>query len=245
MTNDYRCIKENFIIWRVFAWAGPLYLGGLLIFWGLVAGYIPAPAQYWSAQEITQFFLDNNIRIRTGMVGTMFIAPFYYLWSLVICSLMRRIEGQNGLLSQVEFVGGIATAFVTLVFGWMFLTASFRTELRSPEDIQLLSDLGWLFFDMTIMVTLLQMCAFGTALLLDKREVKLFPTWLAWFTYGVAATFLTAYLMPFFVSGPFAWHGLVTYWVVLSGFFIWMLLTCYYIFPAIKKVEQEDGQLYR
>lgn len=231
----------RFFIWKLCAWAGPLYLVGLIFFWGILGNNIPAPRQYWSADEVVEFFLSNNIQIRIGMVGTLFVAPFYFVWSQAISAVMREIEGPDGFLAPLENVGGIATAFVTLAFALMWLTASVRTELRSPQDIQLLLDLGWHIFDMTIMVTLIQMCAVGGAILMDRRPQPLFPTWLGWLSFAAASTFLTAFLMPFFPDGPFAWHGLVTYWLVLNAFFIWMVFMCYYLFSAIDKVRQEKA----
>ncbi|MGQ7863984.1 hypothetical protein ACUN0G_32605 [Pseudomonas sp. 32A] len=229
-----------FRVWRLCAWAGPVYLVGLVAFWGLLAGFLPAPPQYLNAQQISEFFLANNLKIRAGMVGTLFVAPLYYVWSLVISAVIKKIEGPDGLLAQLEFVGGIATAFVTLGFSIMWLTASVRTSLRSPQDIQLLSDIGWFIFDTTIMVTAIQMCAFGGAIFMDRRTQPLLPKWLGWATFAIAATFIAAYIMPFVEDGPFAWHGLITYWVVLSSFFAWMVLTSILLFPAIRQVEQES-----
>jgi hypothetical protein len=227
-------------VWRICAWAGPIYLVGLVGFWGLLAGFVPAPPQYLNAEQITGFFLADNLRIRAGMVGTLFVAPLYFVWSLAISAIMKKIEGPDGLLAQLEFVGGIATAFVTLGFSIMWLTASVRTELRAPQDIQLLVDLGWFIFDTTIMVTAIQMVAFAGALLMDKRATPLLPKWLAWYSLASAATFVAAFIMPFVQDGPFAWHGIITYWVVLSSFFVWMAATSFYLFGAVKRVEQES-----
>jgi hypothetical protein len=242
MKNIYPANPDTvFLVWRLCAWAGPLYLVGLIAFWGLLAGFVPAPPMSLNAQQITAHFIENNLGIRAGMVGTLFIAPFYFVWSLVIAAIMKKIEGPDGLLAKLEFVGGIATALVTIGFAIMWLMASFRTAQRAPEDIQLLHDMGWMIFDTTIMVTLIQMAAFGGAILMDKRREPLLPKWLAWLSFAVATTFLAAYLMPFVLEGPFAWNGIVTYWVVLTSFFIWMQVVCYYLFGAIGKVQRESA----
>lgn len=240
--NSVRHTAAVFRAWRLCAWAGPVYLVGLVGFWGLLAGFVPAPPQHLNAQQITDFFLANNLKIRAGMVGTLFVAPLYFVWSLVISAVMKKIEGPDGVLAQLEFVGGIATAFVTLGFSLMWLTASVRTALRSPEDIQLLHDLGWFIFDTTIMVTAIQMCAFGAAIFMDKRAKPLLPGWLGWASFAIAATFVAAFIMPFVQDGPFAWHGLITYWLVLTTFFLWMVVTSVLLFPAIRDVERESAR---
>jgi len=232
-------VTMRFQLWRLCAWAGPLFIVGLLVFWGLVAGYVPPPPQYWSAQEVADFFARNNLGIRTGMVGVAFIAPFYFVWSSVISRLMQRIEGPEGVLSNIELMGGVCTAIVTQGFAVMWLAASFRTAERSIQDLQLLMDLGWFIFNSTFMVTSLQMIALGLAIILDPRAAPLFPRWLGWCSCAVPTTFLPVLLMPFFMHGPFPWHGLLTYWVGLSAYFLWSVPACYFVLAAVGKVERE------
>jgi hypothetical protein len=229
-----------FRIWKMSAWSGAIYATIGLTFWAIIAGFLPAPHESLNAHEIKDFFLAHETRIRIGMVGYMFIATLYLPWSVVIAQLMQRIEGPHGLLNRIEFFGGIATVFTTLFSGVMWLTASFRTAGRSPQDIQLLSDAGWFIFDMTFVVTLIQMVALGTAIVVDGRAKPYFPTWLGWFCYLMAFTFVPLVVMPFFQTGPFAWHGLFNYWIALGAFFIFIYTMTYYVYAAVKRVEVEE-----
>ena len=231
--------KINFSIWRVCTWCGPIFLLGLLVCWTGLGKFFPPPPQYWSADEVVQFYLKDNLQIRAGMVGVMFFGGFYMVWSAVLARIIRRIEGPDGVLSVIEMMGGLATTMVIELFGAVWLTASFRTEMRSPQDIQLLQDLGWFIFDMTFMVTFAQMVAFGIAILIDKRPTPLFPRWLGWLSIWAGSVFLPEVFMPFFMNGPFSWHGVISYYVALSPFFIWISVSCYYMFDAINLIERE------
>ena len=231
--------QTSFLMWRVCAWSGPVFVVGFLVFWAIIAKFLPAPPQYWSADEVFNFYMQRNLQIRAGMVGVLFFAPFYFVWSAVLSRIMRHIEGPDGVLASVELLGGVCTTVITLGLGVMWLGASFRTAARTPQDVQLLHDLGWLYFDSTFMVTFLQLAALGTCILIDERQIPLFPRWLGWASYATASISLVILLMPFFDHGPFAWQGLLTYWTDLGAFFVWAIVTMYATFAAIGKLEKE------
>lgn len=231
----------NLIVWRVAAWSGPVFLLALTLFWGVIAGYIPAPPQDWTPAQIAAKFTEHNTAVKVGMVGTLFFAPCYFVWTTLVSRLIQRMEGPNGLLSQIELLGGALTAFIAQLFPACWLAGAFHIADRRPQDVLLMHDLGWIFFNMTFVVTFVQMIGFGSAILTDPRRRSLFPRWLAWVSYGCAATFLVVVLMPFVKNGPFAWNGLLTYWVALIGYWSWAVLAMYFVFPAIRRIQQEDA----
>lgn len=239
MSTHSMAATPDFRTWRVAAWGGPVFIFGFLIFWAVIGKYFPPPPQDWSAEEIYRFYVDHNLQLRVGMTGVLFFAPFYFVWSAVISRLIQRIEGQDGVLSYIELMGGVCTAIVALGLGVMWLAAGFRIDARSPQDVQLLHDVGWLIFNMTFMVTFIQMIGFGTAVLIDRRSTPLYPRWLGWLSYWAALSFLVVLAMPFVMRGPFAWHGLLTYYVALGAYFVWALVAMFCTFGAIGRVEHE------
>lgn len=238
---DNKLTPTNLVIWRIAAWCGPVFLIGLLVFWGLLAGYVPAPPQDWTAAQLMAKYTEHNTAIKVGMVAVLMLIPFYFVWSSLVSKVIQRIEGPSGVLSNVELVGGTVTAITGLLFSACWLVAAFRIADRTPQDVQLMHDLGWMFFDVTFMAPGAQMIAFGTLPFIDRREKPLFPRWLGWVTYAGAATFICIALLPFVKNGPFAWNGLLTYWLALGMFFVWMVLAMYFVFPAIRRIADEDG----
>lgn len=237
--HDETVVPNPFTGWRVGIWAGLVWIATFAIFWGGVARFLPPPPQYWTTDEVVAFFTQYNWRIRLGMTAIMFLAPLYCVWTALNSRFIQAIEGPNGLLALVEQMGGVLTAMVVLGMGTFWLAASFRIDARTHQDIHLLSDVAWLIFNMTVGVTIVQMLSFGTAMLLDRRPAPLFPRWLGWLAYLVSSTFLFALFVPFVMRGPVAWHGLLTFYVVLGLFFPWMALCCWYSFAAIRQLEGE------
>jgi len=217
-----------------------VYCGlGLAGFAGL-AGFWPPPAEHLNAVQITAYFHDQGNALRIGMVLMAVGAPFYYVWSAVLSKVISRIEGPMGVLSTVELLGGLLTAWVTVTPAIIWLTASFRPESRSPETVQMLYDLGWIFFDLTFACSLLQSLGLGFAILRDRRAEPLFPHWIAWLSFLTGATFVPLVLLPFFRSGPFAWQGLINFWAVFVVFFVLIAVVTPYAWKALRRLEAED-----
>jgi len=231
--------SSTYRVWRGALWCGAAYMAVGLVCWAIVAKFLPAPHESWTADQVKHFFSSSEHRVRAGLIGYIFIGPLYVPFSLVIARIMRQIEGPGGILNQLEFFGGIGTALVTQFSGVLWLAASFRTGSRSASEVMLLHDVGWFFFDMTFAVTLVQFCAFGIAILLDRRAEPLLPRWLSWLSFAVAATFLPLLVMPFTVHGPFAWGGLFNYYVALGGFFVWIAVVFVYARRAVDRLERE------
>jgi len=229
----------TFTIWRVGAWLGVVYMVLGLLSWCVVAKFLPPPAQSLDADGIKAFFLDDQYRIRAGLIVYITVGPLYAGFSIVISRILLRIEGPQGILHQIEFYGGVLTAIVTQFSGIFWLAASFRTETRSAQDIQLLHDVGWFIFDMTFMVTTLQFAAFGVAVLLDRRATPLFPKWTTWLSFAAGGAFIPLLVMPFLTTGPFAWNGLFNYYIALGGFFVWIAVVFFHALKAISRVERE------
>lgn len=231
--------RSTFIMWRAGLWSGVVYCVLGLFFWAIIARFLPPPHQSWDADRVKLFFSDQP-RVLIGIVGYCFIAPLWAPMSIALARIMSRIEGRDGILHQVEFYGGIGTSFITLFSGVAWMVAAYQPETRSAESIKLFSDFGWLIFNMTAMVTFVQYVSFGICIFLDRRAAPLLPRWLAYLSFMVSATFLPISLMPFFPNSPFAWNGLMTYWVALGLFFAWVPFALTAAFKAVRRIEREE-----
>lgn len=230
-----------YVSWRLCAWAGPVFLLGYILSWGLMGYNVPPLDPGIAQSDLHRHYLDNSVRIRAAMVLSLFFAPFYFVFSAVLSRVLQKVEGQAGPLSLIEQMGGLLTTVVLLVGGVSWLTAAHRVDERTPEIIRQLHDFGWMFFDTTFMCTSLQMLGMAGVIFTDRRVQPLLPRWLGWFSLFVALLFVPLMLMPFFLSGPFAWNGVFNYWVGFSGFFWWVLFLCIHVFKAITRIEAESA----
>lgn len=196
-------------------------LGVLLMFVGLLtAGYIPAVPADYSATEVAAFYRDGTNLIRLGIVLTLIGFMVWGPLIVVITRQMLRIRPEQKALAYLQFGVGLASWQFLLVPLLVLAAATFRPE-RNPEVKQALHDLGWI---MPFMPFVLQSFAIALAVLLDTGPTPVFPRWLAYFNLLECFLFLPAMLLTFFKTGPFAYHGLLVFWVPLGVFGLWMLV---------------------
>ena len=240
MNPTLQSIQQKYSLWRICAWAGPVFLVGYVLTWAILGYNVPPDEPSQSLAELYSHYLNNSVRIRLAFVGSVFFIPFYFVFSSVLSRIMQKIEGADGPLSIVEQMGGATTTVVGMVAGICWLTAGYRVEERSAEIVRTLHDFGWLFFDTTYMVTGLQMISMAIVFLSDRRAQPLIPRALSWYSIAVVAAFLPLSLLPFFYSGPFAWSGVFCYFVSLGSWFVWVTVLCVYTFKAIGRLEGEE-----
>ncbi|MGW3953030.1 hypothetical protein ACWEKM_19415 [Streptomyces sp. NPDC004752] len=82
----------------------------------------------------------------------------------------------------------------------------------------------------------------GVAILADKRPTPLLPRWSAYLSFWMAFLFLPSMLLTFFKTGPgpFAWNGILSFWVAAGAFGAWFLAMTYLMVRAASRLD-DDG----
>jgi hypothetical protein len=233
-------IARNYTTWRICVWCGWIFLAGYLASWGILGFNVPTLEPSIAQADLYTHYVTHSARIRLAFGLSVFFMPFYFVMSAVISRVMQRIEGPDGPFAIVEQMGGALTVVTGQVAGIAWLVGAFRVQERGPAIVRTLYDFGWLYFDMTFMITTLQMFAMAYVFLSDKRAVPLFPSWISWLSIFVGFSFVMLLLLPFLITGPFAWNGLFNYWVTLGGFFAWCMALLIYLSRAINRLEREE-----
>lgn len=220
------------------AWAGPVFL--LLFFIGFwpISKFFPPHLPSASAAEIAAIYQQDTNMIRLGllvmMIGSAFLAPFV----AVISIQMKRIEGQFPVLAYTQLGSGALGVLILTIPIMVFTATAFRPE-RSAELTQLFNDLGWMMFVMPFGPAVIQSLAIGLAILSDKRPQPVFPRWLGFFNFWVAVLFLPSGLLTFYKLGPFAWNGLIAFWIPTIVFGAWFMVMFPMLLKAIKSQALE------
>jgi hypothetical protein len=229
----------NRTVHRFCAWSGTLCLGLMVVGFILFAGFIPARSPSQSAQQTAQFLLENRDMIKWGLIIAMFAAPLLMPFAVSISIHMRRIEGRYPALAMTELGLGaiLVLEFIYLIFFWQ--TATFRAD-RAPELIQLLDDMGWIPFVGLTSTIVLQVMVFGVAILLDRREHPLFPRWLGYYNLWVALMLLPGTFNVFYQTGPLSRNGIIAWYIPLTVFATWLLITSFYLSRAVATMADDE-----
>jgi len=204
---------------------------GIISGWALIAlmgtGFllgdlIPPPGPY-DAATTAAFYHDHVDLKRFAVIclivgGTMFI-PF----GAAIADRLRRVDGIGPVLAMSQIGASIATATLMMVFGPMLLVALQRPDMPD-STYQLLNHVAWMAWAGLWQPGALQALVAGVAIFSDKSPTPVFPRWVAWYSLFMAFGSLTGSLIPFVISGPFAWNGVMGFWVAAVVYFAWFAI---------------------
>ncbi len=222
-------------------YGGPVGIFIWMIGFVFFAHMVPPPAPSMGAQEIADFFNGNQNGIRIGLVLTLIGATITGPWAAVIATQLKRIEGRYSPLAYTELGMGMLGVLLFLSPVFILQTAAYR-EGRSPSEMLLLSDLAWIPFVGAWTCAAVQNIAIAVAIFHD-REQKVYPRWVGYFNLWMATLFTPGTLLYFFKTGPLAWNGVLTWWVVLAAFCVWFVVMFVMTLRAIRNQEDESEVL--
>ena len=212
----------------------------ILIFYqlfGLIFGYLtmimrpPIPGPTLSSDGIIAFTLGNAGHMLAGTVLLAVFLGFASMGTGVIVVQMRRMSGPGPVLAYAYLACGAAAALPGCYFcGLLFSVAAFRPN-RDPQILALLYDMGFVGFIGCLGCFITQYVAFAIAIFLDKRAI--FPKWLGYVTIWNLATELVAAPVWIFRRGPYAWNGLISFYLGVLVFVVWIVCVIVYLKRAI------------
>jgi hypothetical protein len=216
---------------RVLAWSGVLltvlFLGGFLI-----AGWLPPLHPRDSVHKTAQIFSDNRTRIRLGMLVCLLSSALATTWAAAIALQLRRIPRVGRTFAYLALAAGLLSTIEFIVPYMIWEAAAYR-PLESPEMTRRLNDLAWLMFDGVNGTVVLQAATIGVAVLLDSGDDPIFPRWFGFFNLWAAFLITPSAVCVLVKSGPLAWNGIISWWLVLTVFCVWILVDSAMVLSAI------------
>jgi hypothetical protein len=216
------------------AWCGPAFLVTFVFFWGVLGHNLPNPSPALSAADLTARYLANLNEIRLGFIVSLITVVLYMPWTALLSAQMANIEGRYPVLSFLQLLGGGLTVMVVSFSAFFWVAAAFRPE-RDPSIFQLLTDLGWLCIDLQYACTTLQMVAAALVGLGDKSKTPLFPRWVCFLTIWCGLSFLPASLTGVLKTGPFAWNGVLSYYIPYACWLGWYTTASIYMIKEVRR----------
>lgn len=207
-----------------------------LIGWVLLARMVPPPSPMDTQAEIARFYGDNLIGVRIGMVVAIFASALLLPWGGAICGQMLRMEGRRAPLTWawIAAQGCVVIEFVYPCTFW--LVAAFRPD--DASRVQTFNDLGWLPFLGIVCTGMFQMVALAVLTLRDGRPEPVYPRWFGYFQLWCALGVGFTFGVWIFKTGPLAWNGLLGFWVPVSVYFVWVIVTTITTARAIRNDDE-------
>lgn len=208
-------------VMRLCVWSGIVLVFMTAVGFGGFMGYVPPPAASMTADQTLAFVRENQQSILAGGALCTFFWSFWVTWAAPIVLYIRRMERAPVLtIAAAANVGGGAAVITTIAVSWTVM--AFRAE--SAQIVQAFNDLGFFLFLYTWPPFGIFMGIIALAIFRDKNAIPTFPRWVAYYNILAALGMCPASLMGFFKTGPFAYHGILAFWLVAIDFFVWMLV---------------------
>jgi hypothetical protein len=161
-------------------------------------------------------------------------------FSATVTVQLRRVEGRHSVLAFTQLALAALTPLLAIIPLMFQAAAAFRPGERSPELIQVLSDLTWMPFIGAWFTVVPQWLVTGIVILGDQREHPVFPRWAGYANLWLAFMSIPSTGLYFFKTGPFSWTGVLSFWFAALAFFIWALAMTVVLLRAIS-AQAADG----
>lgn len=186
--------------------------------------------------EIVTFMQSHNLLIACAVLTLVFgLAPVSNACYLIQIKRMSV----SPVFRYCVMMGATTGTIVGMLFAmFCFGLGAFRPGY-DPAILAMLYDFGYLAFIGSLGCFCIMWLAFGLAIILDENNIL--PKWLGYYTVWQYVTELMAAPVWIAKSGPFAWNGLMTFWLAMTLYVSWQLIVYACIFRAIK--NQPDDEL--
>lgn len=200
-----------------FAWCGPIFVITYLIFWIGLGHNLPPPnfMGMTGAELVSEYYAKYQSDIKLGMSVTTLVGLLYMAWSCTLAAMMKDDEAGSSVFSNLELAGGLLTGWLLAFCPAIWLSCAVFVHEVDPNVVKLVHGFTWFIFDMTYMITTLQLTGLGLYTVFNRKQT-IFPAWAGWAAITVGIIFLPLTLVPYVSSGPFTVAGLWNFYIVFG-----------------------------
>jgi len=210
-------------------WCAPIFSVLIAIGWlGFAHFWQPAAADL-SAEATKQFF---TVTYRDGMLlGNSILivgCAFLVVASIQFGLMLADIEGRRPLWSITAAVSGILIAVIVFLNGGFWIGAAYRQE-AGADIVVALNDTAWFGFLLGWVFLSLQMIATAMVALGEASAEPTIPRWISKASIAGAILLACAGGPAFTKSGPFAYHGLLGFYMPMVIWGVWLDLHAWFL----------------
>jgi len=209
---------------------------------GIAHFYQPAPADLGLAGTHEWYSQINTTGTLIGCTLFYIAAGILVPGSIQFGIMLSKMEGRFPLWSLTTAVCGIFISLIIFFNACTWIVAAYRPEFGA-DVIQALNDWAWMGFLLGWFYLAVEMAASAIVELSDSRDVPMVPRPVAWATLAGAITLMTAAGPAFFKSGPFAYHGLLGFYLPVLIWGVYLNGTAYLMYQELCREEQAAGRV--
>lgn len=224
---------------RILLWWGLTFTLIYGLVWWRLFHMMPPPTAKWSADEIARFYVEHGSDIKLGATIAGWTSGFMVPIAVVVAIQISRHEKGRPVWAATALAGGTLMSIPLALPPIFWGTAAF-TPTRAPEITAIMHELAMLTFVTTDQYYIFMWVAIAVIGLIPSAvRHSPFPRWFGYYTAWTALMFETGAVAFMTRSGPFAWNGLLAFWLPVVTFFAWIVVMAVQLFKAIAGQSQE------
>ncbi len=200
----------------------------------LMTRVMPPPKPWWDQARVVQWFSDNHDGLLWGFGIIFLISGLVAACNALIAYSMHRMSVSKVFAYSYIAIYSLSTLPGMLLTAILLTVGALRPD-RDPVLISLIYDASFTAFVGTMGVFLIGTAVWMTAILLDRNRV--FPLWFGYLNICNLLTEFVVAPMWIFKEGPFAWSGLIAFWIDTMVFVVY---TAVFITLLRRMILRED-----
>ncbi|KFA51954.1 hypothetical protein S40293_11130 [Stachybotrys chartarum IBT 40293] len=192
-------------------------------------------------EETAEHYRRGERGMQVGICIMLLTAIFWPIFVAGVNRQLSKIPGVSTTALWGQVAGGCLGSLSMMLPSMFFSAVIYRLD-RDPVITQTLSDLAWFVYAMGFPPFMAQDMMVSYIILSDKREKPLIPRWVAWTTSGLTLGIYPGLVVHCFKSGPFAWNGLVGFWIGIISFGIQGGVLVFHFLAATQKPDPSSEE---
>jgi len=224
---------------KIGLWCNWIFVALTAIGW-LGIAHFWAPARADLGLDATKVWFTE-----THQWGTIIGCSLFYIaagiltpGSIAMGIMLAKVEGRWPLWSITMAMCGVFISLIVFFNACAWIVSAYRDD-SDASVIQAFSDWAWFAFLLGWIYLAIEMFATAVVELMDHRPEPMVPRWLTWLTIAGGATLIFAAGPAFFKSGPFAYHGLLAFYLPVVIWGAYITLTTWYMLRKLKSARDE------
>jgi hypothetical protein len=236
-TPQRKARPDVMLVYWIFAGFYLVFSAGVV----LLGRATPPPRPDVTDRQVQHWFEQHHAGIQIGFVLLLVITGGAAISNGIIGYYLKRMS--SGRVLAYAFIAsmgvGAVPGFQLLLACW--LTATFRPD-RDPRILHLLYETGMLSFNGSLGCFTAAYAMVAIAILYDRNRI--FPKWYAYVSIWQIVTEVLATQMWVFHSGAFAWNGMITFYIAIVVFAVWIVCLLPILWNAGKAESAAAPALY-
>jgi hypothetical protein len=225
---------------QVILWSAPFVAAILLTLFLAFPGFFPPMSPTMSTLDVQQFYVDHRAQVLFSMVGFNLCGILIVPFQVLIMAQMMRMKNQSHIFAFSYLTAVVAGATLFALSNIFFSVAAFRPE-QDASIVQMLNDLAWITFVAPIGMTVGELVLLALAIFFDKGPDPVLPRWIAYVAVATAIAIAPAALAAVFTEGPFAWNGVISFWLRNISYAAFLITMFFVMRTALRLQADEDG----